>query len=524
MIIPLSTDLRLGRQPWVTWAVIAICIVVFWAQYKSNAEYSQSITNYCQNITDNIDDDPRDVMRQSFVGCATLLDAYHSETLLGEKSDYIELHILETMRGISKREFTLMMTSLRKHYAIYSEDAPKLLDMKLMYFPESFNPITMITSSLAHGDWGHIIGNLIFFFAFSPAIELLVGGAFRYVLSLTVIAVGCSIFYSIFALAEGGNIPSLGLSGVVMGVIGMSAYLMPHARINTFVWFIVPLGHMLVPAWFMAIWFIGFDAWELLSEGMNQGINLVAHVSGGAVGYFIGWFFFKARKEEVQEELDAEIKHMQGRDRSASISSTATLHIDTGVLEKSHNALLEKIAQGAHLDNLFNLVRTNQSSEAINLILADTDPLFIHPDHFKEMYEKVGEWKKHQTYICMGRLMIDLYMQHQRYVEALKIAKDCFGVTRDFTLANPRDVLLLAQESNRHGIYKLSLALLDKVEERYSKAADYVACGLLEVNIFINHVNASDKARKRLEELKLIASESELKSITALEGLIVEEG
>lgn len=524
MLIPLSTDLRLGRQPWVTWLVILTCIVVFYLQYKSNQKYENSIISYCELAAKRINNKPDELLNQNIDGCGYLLHAYHTLSSRGEDREYIESEIFESLDGISEEEYARLLISLRKHHEIYRGYAPSVLDEEIMYFPKSFNPFTMISSSLAHGGFAHIFGNLIFFFAFAPAIELLIGSSFRYSLSLVAIAVGCSVFYSLFSLAEGTNIPGLGLSGVVMGVIGMAAYLMPHARINTLVWFILPIMRIAIPAWFMALWFIGFDAWELLSEGMTQGVNLIAHVSGGVVGYFIARYFFKARKEEVQDELNEEIDYMKGQEREFTISNTATLHRDTRALEKNHAEVQQKQQHGAHMDRLFNMVRTNQNSEAINLILADANPLFLHPDHFKELYTRIGEWKKNRAYVCMGRLLIDLYIQHRRYADAFKIAKDCFGVTKTFVLANPRDVLLLAQEANRQKLYKLAIALLHKVEERYSEDVGYVPCGLLEADILMNHLNMSELAHKRLEGLKAIASPLEQENISALQAMIVPAG
>jgi membrane associated rhomboid family serine protease len=520
-IIPLSTDLRLGRQPWVTWVVMLICVVVFGFQYTSNQTFSHSITTYCQGIANEARAHPDDLLSQDIYGCTVLLYAYHIETNRGEAPETVALHILESMEGISEEEFTRLIKSLRKHYLVYRDAAPPILDEKLIYFPESFNPFTMITSSLAHAGFWHILGNLIFFFAFSPAIELLVGGALRYILSLTAIAVACSVFYSLFALAEGTNAPGLGLSGVVMGVIGMSAYLMPHARINTLIWFILPIWRTTIPAWFMATWFIGFDAWKLLSEGMNNGINLVAHVSGGVVGYLIAWYFFKTRKEDVQDELNEEIEYMKNQTRSLTINNMASLHRDMRTLQKNDAELQERKEQGAYLDRLFIMVRSNQNSAAINLIIADANPLALHPDHFKELFIKIGEWKKNRAYVCMGRLMIDLYMQHRRYADAFKIVKDCLEVTRTFVLANPRDVLLLAQEANRQQLYKLATAILYKVEERYSEEVGYIPCGLLEVDILVNHLNMPGQANKRLEELKALANPAELENIATLQATIV---
>ena len=521
MLIPLNTDLRLNRKPWITWAIILLCIVVFYFQLQSNQQYEASIINYCQGISKQTSAETGDFLAQDGNTCVYLLHAYHIQKIRGVPLEKIEANIFNDVPEISKNESLKLRLSLLEHHLRYNQTAPSILDERIMYFPRSFNPLTMISSSLAHGGYAHIIGNLIFFFAFSCAVELIVGGLFRYVLTLTVIAIGCSIFYSLFSLLEGGNIPGLGLSGVVMGVIGLSAYLMPKARVNTLIWLIVPIKRVAIPVWFLAIWFVGFDAWELLSEGMNQGVNLVAHVSGGVVGYFIGLIYFKERKAEVAEELDAEIEHMRSQDNSLAINKSASLNKATRAMELDYIQEQEKKQQAAYLDRLFNMVRTGQNSAAINLILADVDPLQLHPDRFLDIYNKVGEWKKHGAYLCMGRLMIDLYIRDQRYVDAFEIAKDCLMVAREFVLANSRDVLILAQEANRQQRYKLAVALLHDVESRYSEEVGYMECGLLEANILIHHLDMHKVANQCLEKLKRFANDVEMERISEMQTVLV---
>src|SRR5210317_1477548 len=67
----------------------------------------------------------------------------------------------------------------------------------LMYYPHSWNPVTMITASVAHGGWLHLIGNLIFLLAFAPAIEILVGSKLRYLWFMLLISFIVGISFSI---------------------------------------------------------------------------------------------------------------------------------------------------------------------------------------------------------------------------------------------------------------------------------------------------------------------------------------
>ena len=181
----------------------------------------------------------------------------------------------------------------------------------LAYFPASWNPITMVSSALAHGGFLHLLGNLVFFMAFAPALEILVGNVIRFVGVLVFVAIVTGISYSLWTLVSGDpEIPTLGLSGVVMGTIGLAAFLMPKARIRVFFWLIV-WKTLYVQAWILALIYIGLDAWAVFADGNQGGINLVAHVSGGLAGYAAGWLWFRERKEEVRDELDSEIEAMR---------------------------------------------------------------------------------------------------------------------------------------------------------------------------------------------------------------------
>ena len=107
-------------------------------------------------------------------------------------------------------------------------------------------------SSFAHGGWGHIIFNLIFFIAFGTMVEMLIG-RITYVTVIVAVSIICGVFTSVSAIANGEHVSSVGLSGVVMGMIGLSAYLLPRGRIRCYYWFIVVFGSVGLPVWALAL-------------------------------------------------------------------------------------------------------------------------------------------------------------------------------------------------------------------------------------------------------------------------------
>ncbi|MCP3689701.1 MAG: rhomboid family intramembrane serine protease, partial [Gammaproteobacteria bacterium] len=135
----------------------------------------------------------------------------------------------------------------------------------LWYVPQSWNPLTMVTSSLAHANWLHLLGNLAFFLAFAPALEALIGNRLRHLWIMLFISLVVGISYSAsFLISNSEPLPTLGLSGVVTGMIGLSAYLMPHARIRVFCWVIIFWKIIYIPAWILAAIYIGLDGWVMI--------------------------------------------------------------------------------------------------------------------------------------------------------------------------------------------------------------------------------------------------------------------
>ena len=177
----------------------------------------------------------------------------------------------------------------------YRRIVPPDPDQGLAYYSASWNPIAMMTSTFAHGGWGHIIFNLIFFVAFAMAVEAVIG-PLMYIAAFTAIALFTGIFSSVSAMATGNEYWTLGLSGVVMGMMGLFTFLMPLGRIRCFYFFIVIFGTIAVPAWALTLWYVGGDIYRLFAVEDNGVVNVMAHVTGGIGGYLFGALFLRKAK------------------------------------------------------------------------------------------------------------------------------------------------------------------------------------------------------------------------------------
>jgi len=294
MFLPIKAEFKLPHFPVLTVLVCVICAGVFLKQRSDWADFDLAIARYCQKPHSHIEE--MVLTRVDTITGATIC----GEVMFGldhaEDPDAAIAGIVESLKPLSgfntddSREYVTQM--LKSELAQYRSIVPRDPDTKVAYFTGSWNPIPMLTSSFAHADWGHIIFNLIFFVAFATTVETLVGpvGFIVFILAASLL-----IGYTdsaVSALADNHHW-TLGLSGVVMAVIGAHAYLLPRGKIRCYYWFIVIFGSVALPAWLLALWYIGGDIYQLFASDDFGGINVLAHVTGGVVGYFYAFLFLK---------------------------------------------------------------------------------------------------------------------------------------------------------------------------------------------------------------------------------------
>jgi membrane associated rhomboid family serine protease len=95
-------------------------------------------------------------------------------------------------------------------------------------------------------------------------------------------------------------VPSLGLSGVVMGMMALFVYFIPQARIKFFYWILIKFGTIAIPAWLVVLWFVGGDMYANLVRTASS-TNFIAHLGGAALGLLIGLLVFRRKRHWAQE-------------------------------------------------------------------------------------------------------------------------------------------------------------------------------------------------------------------------------
>jgi membrane associated rhomboid family serine protease len=145
--------------------------------------------------------------------------------------------------------------------------------------------ITLVTSMFMHSGWMHIIGNMIYLWAFGPEIEDAMG-SFRFLFFY--LAGGLVAMFAEVASDPQSSIPVLGASGAIAAVMGAFIVTYPRDRIRTVLFFLIIFRVTYIPAAFLiGFWFLiqllNFGA---VAEVRTGGVAYLAHIAGFLFGVF----------------------------------------------------------------------------------------------------------------------------------------------------------------------------------------------------------------------------------------------
>jgi membrane associated rhomboid family serine protease len=144
--------------------------------------------------------------------------------------------------------------------------------------------ITILTAMFMHGSWSHIIGNMVFLWAFGPEVEDSMGPR-RY--AAFYLLGGLAAAVAQVAAAPASTVPNLGASGAIAAVMGAFLVTYPRDEIRSLLIIFIFVRVTMIPAALL----IGF--WFLI-QLFNAGS--VATVQTGGVAYLahVGGFIFGA--------------------------------------------------------------------------------------------------------------------------------------------------------------------------------------------------------------------------------------
>jgi len=155
--------------------------------------------------------------------------------------------------------------------------------------------ITILTATFLHGSWSHIIGNMIFLWAFAPEIEDAMG-PMRYLIFY--LAGGLTAMLAQVAADPHSTVPNLGASGAIAAVMGAFIVTYPRDQIKAVLFIFVFARITFIPAALLiGFWFLT----QLVHAGtvaqtQTGGVAYLAHVGGFIFGAVTGRWFERSRQ------------------------------------------------------------------------------------------------------------------------------------------------------------------------------------------------------------------------------------
>ncbi len=165
---------------------------------------------------------------------------------------------------------------------------------KWAFVPSRFlaNPfgdfLTLFTSMFMNAGWAHLGGNMLYLWIFGDNVEDRFG---HMKFTIFYLLCGLAATFAQLAFSLGSNVPNLGASGAIAGVLGAYILLFPHGKVS------VLQGQRViqVPAlivigiWFVLQFFSGIGS--IANTAQTGGVAYFAHIGGFLAGFALTFLF-----------------------------------------------------------------------------------------------------------------------------------------------------------------------------------------------------------------------------------------
>jgi membrane associated rhomboid family serine protease len=145
--------------------------------------------------------------------------------------------------------------------------------------------LTLVTSMFLHGGWLHLIGNMLYLWIFGKGVESALGAP-RYLVFYLLCGMAAALTQGL--TDPGAEVPMIGASGAIAGTLGAYLVLHPLGNVVVFVWILIFVRLVAVPAVILlGLWFLGQLLSALSIDPSEPGVAFWAHVGGFVVGVLL---------------------------------------------------------------------------------------------------------------------------------------------------------------------------------------------------------------------------------------------
>lgn len=170
--------------------------------------------------------------------------------------------------------------------------------MKWAFVPSRFlaNPsgdfLTLFTSMFMHAGWVHLGGNMLYLWIFGDNVEDRFG---HIIFVIFYLLCGLAATFAQLAFSTGSNVPNLGASGAIAGVLGAYILLFPQGKVRVLQGqrVIQVSALIVIGLWIVLQFFSGIGS--IATSAQTGGVAYIAHIGGFVVGFGLT-FIFRGRR------------------------------------------------------------------------------------------------------------------------------------------------------------------------------------------------------------------------------------
>jgi membrane associated rhomboid family serine protease len=336
MLIPIGQESNTVRRvPWVTIAIIALCVIIHIFNAGAISEFEDKLFDIYNEIYEYYTSHPYleldQELKQTFFINEELDEVLKSMTAdkysAGPDEEQLEEEQTYLDNLVEELDFT------KKSLPFY----------KFGLVPKKKTFVGLIGHMFLHAGWLHLLGNLLYLYLLGPFIEDAWGKP-----AYAVFYLGTGILAALAFATHYPNsgVPMVGASGAISGVMGGFLIRYWHARIRYFYMFSLLIrGTFTAPAWVMLpvgfiMELINASIMDSIVPGGGGGVAHWAHVWGfifGVAGAFL-IKFLKIEEKFVAPEVEAETTYVN---KSFVAYEEAMQALADGDKEKAYAILID---------------------------------------------------------------------------------------------------------------------------------------------------------------------------------------
>ena len=143
--------------------------------------------------------------------------------------------------------------------------------------------LTIVSSMFLHGGWMHLIGNMAYLYIFGDNIEDTLGKT-KFIIFYILCGTFAALTQAFVDITS--EIPMIGASGAISGILGAYIILYPKKKIRVFFWFLIFIRTFNIPAMFVIGGWI-FIQFFSFNNNAQDNVAYAAHIGGFIAGLIL---------------------------------------------------------------------------------------------------------------------------------------------------------------------------------------------------------------------------------------------